>query len=112
VLDRRIMHRHRLADQCRQIGERPAQLSVVSVQDRLALLPRSAIVDEHHLPPTARCEHVARDLHNANEGSSAYVDIADRAPVEVVRVERVTSSVVGILANPTGTQHATRTCLQ
>jgi hypothetical protein len=69
----------------------------------LALLPGSAVVDEHHLPPTARCEHVAGDLYNANERESAYIDIADRAPLEVVCVERVTSALVGILANPTGT---------
>jgi hypothetical protein len=112
VLDRRIVHRHRLADQGRKIGKRSAQLSVVCVQDHLALLPSSAIVDEHHLPPTAWCEHVARDVHNADEGSSAYVDIADRAAVKVVRVERITGSLVGILANPTGAEHAARACLQ
>ena len=101
--NRGLLHAERLADQAGEVGERPAELSVVGVEDRLALVVRGALVDEHHLLPTRRREDVPRDLDDAHEVQAAHIDATDRAVVEVVGIERVAGPAVRVFADPART---------
>jgi len=110
--DRGRFHAERLADQAGEVGERPAELSGVGVKDRLALIVRRALVDEHHLLPAPRRQDVSWDVDDAHEVQAAHVDATDRAAVEVVGIEGVACPAVGVLADPAGTQHSAGACLE
>ena len=78
----------------------------------MALGVGCAFVDEHDLLPTRGREHVARNVDDAYEVQAADVDAADRAVVEVVGVERVARTSVGVLADPARAKHAARARLE
>src|SRR5581483_7190397 len=112
VPDRGPTDLHDLADQARQVGQRPAELARVGVEERLHLLVRGPIVNEDHDPPRSRRQHVAGDLDDVHDRQPADVDALHRPGVEEVGDERVARSPIGVLADPARTSHAARAGLE
>ena len=102
-LDRRALDRDHGADQLRQFGHRTAGLAGVDLQQRVLLRLRGFVVDEDRGAPVA-LEDVAGDMRGSGDRHAGHVDSIDRAFVHAPRHDGVAGAVVGVLADPAGTQ--------
>jgi hypothetical protein len=83
VGDRRPLDGHDLADEVREVGERPPELAGEGLEDRVGLLVGGAVVEVDRLAPVA-LEDVARDVGDGTRLRPLTSTPADRAAVEVI----------------------------
>src|ERR671917_1968691 len=109
--DRCPLYRDHLADQLREVRQRSPEFAGEDVQQRLLLLVCGLVVHERGHFPVA-LEDVAGEVGKADEGQARDVHAVNGALVDVVGHYGVAGAVVGVLANPAGTQHVAVADLQ
>ena len=90
-----------------EVRERTAELPRKRGEQRLTLLVRCLRIDEDHDFPVAG-EDVPRNVGDADKAQARHVEALDLAGVEVVSDDGVALSVIRVLADPAGAEHAAR----